>query len=258
MIGQHQEEHAMKLRSWSAILAVVLAVSGEKACADFIVVTGDSNIYGAGHATAPDPAGLGGGIVPPSIAVTGSSVLTFQVSGLVSYNGGGNYYGGDGGFFGPTDILPYGGISGTQIDFARYSLVGVFLTDQEPSGSAPPAIDFASGSFTTLAPGLNQVFFIGDGLTGTGTGTVQQFIAPSGATRLFLGFADGFDFSGYATTYGDDIGSLDVTYTVTTTPAPASFTMAGIGVACLMGYIGLKHLRHRRAYMVVGGWGGFR
>jgi hypothetical protein len=38
---------------------------------------------------------------------------------------------------------------------------------------------------------LNQVFFIGDGLTGNGTGTVQQFVIPAGATRLYLGSADG-------------------------------------------------------------------
>ncbi len=42
-----------------------------------------------------------------------------------------------------------------------------------------------------LSPFLKQVFFIGDGLTGNGTGAAQQFIVPAGATRLFLGPADG-------------------------------------------------------------------
>ena len=51
----------MKLRSWSVILAVVLAVSGEKASADFIVVTGNSNIYGGGLVTPPAPLGGGAG-----------------------------------------------------------------------------------------------------------------------------------------------------------------------------------------------------
>jgi hypothetical protein len=36
------------------------------------------------------------------------------------------------------------------------------------------------------------VFFIGDGLTGTGIGNVQEFTIPTGATRLFLGPMDGF------------------------------------------------------------------
>jgi hypothetical protein len=39
------------------------------------------------------------------------------------------------------------------------------------------------------------VFFIGDGRTGSGTGAVQQFIVPAGATRLFLGTVDGFGWN---------------------------------------------------------------
>ena len=39
-----------------------------------------------------------------------------------------------------------------------------------------------------LAPGLKQPFFIGDGLTKSGA--IQQVIAPTGATRLFLGVMD--------------------------------------------------------------------
>jgi hypothetical protein len=38
---------------------------------------------------------------------------------------------------------------------------------------------------------LRQVFFIGDGLSGSGTGAVQRFVAPAGATRLFLADLDG-------------------------------------------------------------------
>ena len=34
------------------------------------------------------------------------------------------------------------------------------------------------------------MFFIGDGLTGTGSGAVQQFVVPAGATRLFLASSD--------------------------------------------------------------------
>jgi hypothetical protein len=46
-------------------------------------------------------------------------------------------------------------------------------------------------SFMILAPQLQQVFFIGEGLTGTGSGQRQTFVVPTGATRLFLGSADG-------------------------------------------------------------------
>jgi hypothetical protein len=59
--------------------------------------------------------------------------------------------------------------------------------------SAPAGLDFsttAAQSAATISPLLQQVFFIGDGLTGTGSGNSQQFTIPSGATRLFLGSAD--------------------------------------------------------------------
>lgn len=74
------------------------------------------------------------------------------------------------------------------------ALIGVFLNDQPNSGAAPAPLDFsATGgvSFATLSPLLNQVFFIGDGLTGTGSGSVQKFKVPAGASRLFLGTMDG-------------------------------------------------------------------
>src|SRR5207249_4725170 len=80
------------------VLASVLTVVGARgARAGTINVPGNSNIYGAGHTTAPGPAGDGGGSLPPLIGLAGGGFLTFQVSGQVSYNGGGNFYGGDGG-----------------------------------------------------------------------------------------------------------------------------------------------------------------
>jgi hypothetical protein len=69
-------------------------------------------------------------------------------------------------------------------------LTGVFLGPANP-GAAPSTIDYTTLSSNALSfnPLLGQVFFIGDGL-GTGS-IVQQFFVPSGATRLFFGFADG-------------------------------------------------------------------
>jgi Flp pilus assembly protein TadG len=76
------------------------------------------------------------------------------------------------------------------------SVVGVFLDDSIPSGPTPANLDFttaASRDFTSFSPQLRQVFFIGDGRTSTGT--VQQFIVPTGATRLFIGKMDGFEWN---------------------------------------------------------------
>jgi hypothetical protein len=226
---------------WAIALFLALffaAVTVRDAQAGFIV-PGDSNIYGAGHSTAPAPGGNGGGSLPPSITVSGNGHLTFQVSGQVSYNNGGNYYGADGGVFlgSVTDMDAYGGLSGIQDATNAFFLVGVFLNDQEPSGTPPPTLDFTDNSFATLSPELNQLFFIGDGLTATGTGSEQQFYIPEGATRLFFGFADGDNFTGLPGTYNDDIGSLNVSYRMTPVPEPSSLTLlASAGVLGLLCY----------------------
>ena len=105
------------------------------------------------------------------------------------------------------------GISGAT--WPINALVGVFLDASQPSLSAAPAsLDFTSTSFTTLSPQLRQAFFIGDGLTGTGTGTTQTFIVPAGATRLFLGTSDGFGWF-------NNSGSFAVTVTAGGVIGPA-------------------------------------
>jgi len=107
--------------------------------------------------------------------------------------------------------------------------VGVFLDDVSPQGGLPPpALDFSPGGlgtdFTALAPALGQVFFIGDGLA-TG-GAAQTITAPAGATRLFLGIADAFDFDGAPGAYDDNIGAflVDVTRAAPPTAYAVSFT----------------------------------
>jgi hypothetical protein len=88
----------------------------------------------------------------------------------------------------------------------------VFLTGAEPASPAPTPLNLTDFSFTRLAPQIAQQFFIGDGLTGTGSGSPQHFVVPPGATRLFLGFADGFgDCVGW---YGDNSGSVTGTVVI--------------------------------------------
>ena len=86
------------------------------------------------------------------------------------------------------------------------SLVGVFLNNSVPGSTfAPSTLDFstdASRSFTTLSPQLNQIFFIGDGRDDSGQ--VQNFVVPGGATRLFIGTWDSYEWN-------NNIGSFTVT-----------------------------------------------
>lgn len=141
---------------------------------------------------------------------------------MVAAFGGMDYYGSTEPSVGPdgvldpaaiSDLLPLAGVSGYA--GPNGALVGMFLDNRNPRDTAPPdRLDFSSGglgtSFTTLSPALGQIFFIGDGLTGAGSGARQHFVAPAGASRLFLGIADGFNFMGEPGAYDDNRGAFYV------------------------------------------------
>jgi hypothetical protein len=174
-------------------------------------VSGKANIFGAGSDFAPSPGGESGGVVPPVVELPqNSSVITVRaITGkvspmkpLVGYGGAG----GDG--KGATDITSYGGISGIVDRRNGMFLVGVLLSDAPPSTHAPKRLDFTNRErFRTLAPDVGQTFFIGDGRGRT-------FRIPSGASRLFLGFADAYSdghfYQGRPGYYGTNGGHLCV------------------------------------------------
>lgn len=149
---------------------------------------------------------------PQSTVAQPGEIFTFEASGNVEFFvGSTNPFTPDGS--GGSNLSSLGGISGYQ--GLGGALVGVFLDDENPASKvSPETLNFSSSglgtSFTTLAPKIGQVFFIGDGRTGTGQGEVQKFIAPIGTTRLFVGTADGFAFSGQPGAYEDNDGSYDV------------------------------------------------
>jgi hypothetical protein len=164
-----------------------------------VVVPGTADVWLAGQ---PDGTMLASGgpdgdidVTPAEspviIPVVAGSTLTFSATGGTSYTGG--FCTGQSPDGGCTILLgsegPANGIS--SLAPPMNALIGVFLDASVPGGQPPATLD-ASGSndFTTLAPLLRQVFFIGDGLTGTGTGTVQRFTVPAGATRLALASSD--------------------------------------------------------------------
>lgn len=205
-----------------------------------LTVDAMANIFGAGHAVAPAPGGEAPGILPPGhvFAAAPGQTLTFtSVTGTVSccYSDLVTYgTDADGGPFatGDTDITSYGGISGILHNSRTMFLVGVFLTDAEPADPAPARLDFSSGAlgdgFAILSPTIGQTFLVGDGLTGTGAGLIQQFLVPPTATRLYLGFADAPDFGSPSSApgyYGDNVGQLHTSFVI----APAQPTPNRVG-----------------------------
>lgn len=197
---------------------VTLPVSGQ--CNPWLAGMPDGTIAGF-----VDQAPFQSPVLVP-IALSGGWIFTFSASGGVSNTGGPPLYGPDGG------PLPFAhvtgaehGISDTYMDLN--SLAGVFLDDSQPDLTAAPiGLDFSGAGigedFTTLSPLLKQVFFIGDG--STTALAAQTFVAPAGATRLFLASMDSQNNL-------NNIGSFEVT--VNAVPSPGALLLALVGlVAC--------------------------
>jgi len=229
---------AKKIVNTLAAIGLGLAVTNVNPVkAAQLTIRADSNIFGAGKTSAPAPGGSSGGQLPPmfNFAAAAGQVLTFSdISGSVKFSAlttGSTNGNEDGGAFSPgTNILSYGGISGIRMDNVFGFLIGVFLNDSEPTGSGPSALDFTNNiSFAELSPQLNQTFFIGDGLTGSGLGDIQRFLVPEQATRLFLGFADGYAVQGLAGYYNDNTGSVVANFEIQSAAehAPEPCTILG-------------------------------
>jgi hypothetical protein len=219
-------------------------------------VLGTANIYLADVNGPGNSGGGGAGTEPNAIPLTSGTgrTLTFgSVTGTWGCGPGAN--GPDGGpCTSPpgTNILAEGAIAGIRVEGRNMFLVGLFLGAGLP-GAAPLRATYTAADLSTpnFAPVVGQVFFIGDALTGTGSGTPQTFDVPDDATRLFLGIADAFAFGedvaggrtpGY---YDDNSGSVVAEYAiggVSAVPEPSSLALASTGALALAGW-GLRRRR---------------
>jgi hypothetical protein len=221
----------MKTTQILSIIATSCLLMFNDASADIFNVPATANIFSAGLSTPVAPSGGGAGILPVQITLNpGLGTFQFQVSGNVSPNDGQFSLGGDGTHGMNSNIDPCGGISGF-LCVRGFPLVGVFLTAATPQAPPPPTLNFTSAGlgidFLSLSPQIGQLFFIGDGLTGTDSGQTQTFYAPAGATRLYLGFADAVWEQGAPGQYSDNVGSLNVSVTAVPEPTSVALILAG-------------------------------
>jgi hypothetical protein len=172
-------------------------------------VPAQANLFGAGRRQPPAPGEGGPGVLPTSwrLPEGADRVVTFpsttgRVTPIVGFA---DENGPEGDGIGATDVTSFGGISGIVHDRNGMFLAGVFLTDDPPSGRAPRRLNFTRHDrFRSLSPRLAQTFLIGKG-------TGRSYRVPPGATRLFLGFADGYHYKGLPGWYGNNAGELAVT-----------------------------------------------
>ncbi len=146
------------------------------------------------------------------------------------------------------DMPAFEGLSGmllfeeTPADRRVMFLTGVFTTAAGRGGTAPPRLDFSSTStsvpggrgFSRLSPLANQLFYIGDGLTGQGTGSLQTFDVPDEATHLYLGVIDGSRFIHGPDFYDNNAGSFSVEGVVV--PEPAAMSWLAVAAAGIVGW----------------------
>ncbi|TAK55894.1 MAG: hypothetical protein EPO25_02375 [Gammaproteobacteria bacterium] len=221
----------MRTQMLSAAAFVLALVAG---AAYGYAVPGTANVYGA----CEPGASICGETAAVTVAVAAGTSYYISATGTIDYDGGGSIAsnGPDGvAIASSTAFQAFNNRIGPSVtngsDVQRRFLAGVFLADSDP-GSAPSAFAQTVDVLTIAPTALGQIFFIGDGETSSSV--AQLFTAPTGATRLLLGFIDRCsDFK--IGCFGDNTGSLEVTVSAVPLPAAAWLFMSAVAGLLVVG-----------------------
>lgn len=180
-----------------------------------LTIEAKANLWGAGHAVPPEPGGAGAGTLPPMVTLPpgrGRMLRIIDVTGMIDFGPGATDADGIDGTTLNTAI-GFGGL--VDVSCMQWNaLMAVFLGDGEPADPAPTSLVVDATAETIANIDLHQFFFVGDGLTGSGTGVRQAFAIPDAATRMYLGFGDAASDGELPGAYGDNVGSLTTTILV--------------------------------------------
>jgi hypothetical protein len=252
----------LKMIGLAGLLSFGLA--GVLSASVMLTPTGSTNIFLAGQTTGAGCATTGPGCAPSlstnaelDFLPVAGNVMTFQgpgialgsaVTGSTSPCPSCGTAGPDGANLGSASpATSINGGAGNNLSPIQYTgdemfLIGVFLGASLPASPVASIGDYGAGgslsaSNATYSPLLGQTFFVGDGLTPGNV--IQQFVVPTGATRVFFGFADAMSFVGAAGMFGDNSGSLNVNVQIEptssgTAPEPGTLTLFALGFAGLL------------------------
>ena len=163
----------------------------------------ESITYTIGQGDGPDPIDRMPAEAPVLVApidnscITAGAILSFYVEGAITYADSAATTDANG-FLNQIVSHQKGGLFGkADVTAPLSSLIGVFLTGDDPSRSrAPDALDFsteASRNYEILQPEVGQIFFIGSGKTTAGV--LHKVVVPKGAARLYFGAMDGYQWN---------------------------------------------------------------
>ena len=198
-----------------------------------IILPSTADIFLAGQPTGTTITGYFGSDSAPAnspveFSVAANATVTVFATGSTSVDDS-CFAGPDGGCYSDESSFSAAPASGTYKGPSN-ALIGVFLGSGVTDVSMGPAsLDYtvaANRDLASQSPVLDQIFFLGDGLTGGGA--TQQFLAPTGATRLFLAAADSYGSS------TGNLGQLSVevtgaTYVSGAAPEPTTWALMALG-----------------------------